>query len=64
MGDVDAGNDFHQRGLARAVLAHQGMHGARAQLEADVVECDHAREALADSVDLQQRRLGCVRGLR
>jgi hypothetical protein len=38
VGAVEAGEDPHQRGLARAVLAEQGVHLARPQLQVDAVE--------------------------
>ena len=42
---VQAGEDVHQRALAGAVLAEQGVDLAGAQLEVDVVVGDDAREA-------------------
>ena len=42
---VEAGEDVHQRALAGAVLAEQGVDLAGAQLEVDVVVGDDAREA-------------------
>ena len=35
---IDAGQRLDQRGLARAVLAHEGVHLAREQAEVDFVE--------------------------
>ena len=51
---VDPGEDLHQRGLARAVLAHQRVDLAGAQLEARVLERLDAREALGDVGHLDQ----------
>jgi hypothetical protein len=53
---IDAGEDLHQRRFARAVLAHQRMHFAGAQVEAAVVEREHAGKALADAAQRDQRR--------
>jgi hypothetical protein len=41
---VHAGEDFHQRTLAGAVLAHQRVHFAVAELEVDVFERGHTGE--------------------
>ncbi|MNE48609.1 hypothetical protein D3C80_1430830 [compost metagenome] len=54
---VDAGDDFHQGGFARAVLAHQGQHGAGAYPQLHVGQGHHPGETLADVDDLQQVRL-------
>ena len=42
---VQAGEDVHERALAGAVLAEQGVDLARSQVEVDVVVGDDAREA-------------------
>ena len=52
---LDAGEDLHQRGLAGAVLAHQGVDLAGAEVEVDAVEGGHAGEALGDAAGAQQR---------
>ena len=44
---------LHQRGFARAILAHQGVDSARAHLQGDVVEGFDARKYLADAVHFQ-----------
>ena len=51
---VHARDDLHQRGLAGAVLADQGMDLARADREADVLERLDARELLRDAAHLEQ----------
>ena len=43
---VEPVEDVHQRGLAGAVLAEQGVHFALAQVEVDTVVGHHSREAL------------------
>ena len=43
-----AGGNGHQRRLARAVLAHEGVDLALDDLERDALERDHARERLDD----------------
>ena len=45
---VDAGKNLHQRGLARAVFAHQRVDLPGHQLEPDTGERAHARERLGD----------------
>ena len=47
IGLVDAGQDLHQRRLAGAVLAHQGVHLAGAQFQPGVVQRAHTRKGLA-----------------
>ena len=42
---VDPEQTFHQCGFARAVFAHQGMHGSWADIQTDVIERFDAREA-------------------
>ena len=68
VGLLHAVEDLHQRRLAGAVLPDEGVDGARADGEVDVVVGDDAREALADArqddlggVDVLGR--GRVRGL-
>ncbi len=53
VGRINPGDDLHQRGFARAILAHQRMHGAGLQPELDIVERHHAREFLANAFDLE-----------
>jgi hypothetical protein len=55
VGTIRAREDFHQRRLARAVLAHQRVDLARIDGQADVVERAHGRERLADSAHFEQR---------
>ena len=43
---MDTDQAFHQRRLARAVLAHQGVDGTRAHLELHALECTHERDIL------------------
>ena len=50
---VDAGQDLHQRRLAGAVLAHQRVDLAGAELETDRVERRDAAETLADTASPQ-----------
>ena len=44
----EAEGDFHQRGLARAVLAHQGEHFPGADVQRHVVQGGHGAKALVD----------------
>ena len=53
VGRVDAGDDLHQRGLARAVLAHQRMDRPRPDPQLHIVQRDNAGEFLADVVHFQ-----------
>ena len=55
--------DVHERGLAGAVLAEQGVDLARADVEVDVVVGDHARVALGDAAHLERRRGDLLAGL-
>jgi hypothetical protein len=55
---MDAGQDLHQRRFAGAVLAHQRVDFAFAQLEARVAQRSDAAEVLADCEGRQERRLG------
>ena len=50
IGLVHADEDLHQRGLAGAVLAHQGVDGPGTDFEVDVVERLDAREGLGDAL--------------
>ena len=49
VGTVGAGDHLDQRRLPRAVLAHQRVHLARAQVERHPLEGLHAGERLADA---------------
>ena len=51
---VNAEQAFHQRGLACAILAHEGVHGAGAELELRVVQRLDARKLLADVFHLKE----------
>src|SRR3989442_4950222 len=51
---VNAAEDFHQRGFARAILSHQSNDFAFADLQADVVERHHAGEPFGDSLHLEK----------
>src|SRR5664280_2883198 len=46
---VDAGQDLHERRLARAVLANECVHLTGKEVEAGILERKHARKALADA---------------
>jgi hypothetical protein len=46
---VDAHQDVHQRRLAGAVLADEGVNLAREDIEVDAVEGEHAGECLDDA---------------
>ena len=54
VGLMDPGQDMHEGTLARAVLSHQGMDLAAADLQVDAVERPDAREPLADRAGDQQ----------
>ena len=54
---IDTEQAFHQSGFARAVLTHQGMHGAGADGQVHIVQRLYAGEFLADASHLQQGRL-------
>ena len=58
---VDAGEDFHQRRLAGAVLAHQRMDFARHELELNFVKRPHAGKALVEPFDRNERGHGANR---
>ena len=49
VGLLHAVQDLHQRRLAGTVLADDGVDGAAADVDVDVVVGDHAREPLADA---------------
>ena len=53
---LEAGDAFHQRALAGAVLAQQGMHAAGRHLHRHVVQRCQATEALGELVGLQRHR--------
>ena len=53
VGVIDAGDDLHQRGLARAVLAHQCVDRAGADLELNIIQRHDAGEFLADVIHLK-----------
>ena len=53
---VEAVEDVHQRRLPRPVLAEESVHLAAPQVEVDAVVRDHAREALRDALQLENRR--------
>jgi hypothetical protein len=57
-----AGDDFHERRLARAVVAHQADHLAGEDLHVDVVERADRAEFLADPCQFQNRLPGCSCG--
>ena len=56
---VDAAEHVHQRGLARAVFAHQRVDLALLHLEVDVVEGFHTWEGLGDVFHFQQYLCHC-----
>ncbi len=53
-----AGQDFHQRAFARAVLADHGQHFAAVKREAHVVQRPHSGKMLAQIAHLQHRSSG------
>ena len=52
---VRAAENLHQRRLARAVLAEEHVHFARAEVEIDAVERNDAGERFANAAHLQRR---------
>ena len=52
-GPLDPDETFHQRGLSRAVLPHQGMHGSRTDIQVDALERLHARKLFRDVFHLK-----------
>src|SRR5262249_24586258 len=61
---VQAVEDVHQRRLAGAVLAQQGVHLAALQVEIDVVVRDDAGKALRDPPELEDELVGPLRMLK
>ena len=55
VGPVEPVEDVHERALAGAVLAEQGVDLADAQVEVDAVVGDDAREALDDAAAARPR---------
>ena len=55
-----AGDDLHQRRLARAVVAHQADHLAGEDLHVDVMQRADRAEFLADPCQFQNRLPGCT----
>ena len=53
---IDAAGDLHQRRLAGAVLAHQGMDLAGVHGEIDTLEHRHPTEGFADAAHAEKRR--------
>ena len=53
---VDPGQDLHEGGFARAVLAHQGVDLAGVDVEVDVGEREDAGEAHGDAAHLEDAR--------
>src|SRR5262249_3398616 len=51
---VDAGENFAERALARAVLTHQRMATAPFHCEAHAIQREHAGEPLRDPVEFQE----------
>ena len=57
VGRDDAGEELDQRALARAVLAHDRVHGAGGKAHRRVVERDRLAVALGEVGDLEHRAL-------
>jgi len=53
IGPVEAGDDLHEGGLARAVFSHQRVHGARTDLQRHAVERDDARKGFPDALHFE-----------
>ena len=51
---IDAKKAFHQRGLTRAVFAHQGMDGTGTQLQLCMIQSLNARKLLDNTFHLKQ----------
>ena len=51
---VNATEDFHQRGLPRAVFADECQNFALGDFESHPVQCHNARESFADPAHFQQ----------
>ena len=64
VGALHAGDDFHQRGFARAVVADQPGHLAAPRLQIDAAQGLHGAEVFGDAADAQVRRVapGCGGG--
>ncbi len=58
VGMLDAGQDLHERALARPIFAHQGQDFARRKLQAHAAQGCDARETLADATNFEQGRHG------
>ena len=56
-----AGDDLHERRLARAVVAHQADHLSREDLHVDVMQRADRAELLADTDQFQDRFSRCSR---
>ena len=54
---MHAGDDLHQCGFARAVLADKAVDLARFESEIHVLKCGHTTEGLTDSRKTQNRHL-------
>ena len=54
-----AREDVHERGLAGAVLANDGVNFAGPKAHVDVIERKNARESLGHPGDLDDMRTGC-----
>ena len=52
---VRAGDDLDERGLARAVLAEQGMHLSYPQIKRHALERAYGTEGLGDGSELEER---------
>jgi hypothetical protein len=55
---VHPGQQLHDGGLARAVLADEGVHLSAAQREGDLRRRDHRPEGLGDLVEPENGRAG------
>ncbi len=58
---VEPGDDLHERGLARAVLADEGVDRAGIEAQAAGAQCDDGAERLDDPGQLEHRGCGCRR---
>ena len=56
--DMRAGQNFDERGFARAVLADDGVDFALPERQVDLLQGVGAEEALVDLAQLQDRRIG------
>jgi hypothetical protein len=57
-GRMDAGDDFAQRGLARAVFSNERVTFALMDVEGDIRQRGDSREGLADPFQAEDRRSG------